>query len=119
MRVGAAIIVLSLGITAGSAQAHFLNGNKLYELCTAPAPEYLKEAQCLGYVQATADYLNSLRFVNHLPECPPTDANTRQVVDVVVNYLRDRPQDRNSDADTLVVFALTSAWKCPPQGSNP
>jgi hypothetical protein len=109
-RVG--IIALSLALTAGSAQAHFLNGNKLYELCTAP--EYLKQMECLGYVQATADYLNSMRFLNHLPECPPGEATGRQVVDVVVNYLRDRPQDRTLDADTLAVFAFASAWRCSP-----
>jgi hypothetical protein len=114
-RVG--IVALSLVLIAGSAQPAFLDGNALYEFCTSSND--LEQMQCLGYVMATADYVNLLRLYNHQPQCIPAEPSGRQVVDVVLNYLRARPQDRNLDGVFLVGAALSNAWGCYTPRSNP
>jgi len=109
-RVG--IIALCLALIAGNAQAGFLDGNQLYQFCTAS--DDLSQMQCLGYVEGVADYLNLISAENHRPLCVPVLATGRQVVDVVLNYLRDQPQNRTYDAELLVATALATAWRCSP-----
>jgi hypothetical protein len=36
-----------------------------------------------------------------------------QLRDVVANYLREKPQRRNAEADRLIYLAIRDAWPCP------
>jgi hypothetical protein len=115
IRVG--IVVLSLALIAGDAQAAFLAGNDLYEQCTSS--DFVQQIRCMSYVEGVTDYLENVRHDKHLARCVPDGTTLRQLLDAVVNYLRDQPQDRTYVANVLVVLALSKAWQCQwPDGIN-
>jgi hypothetical protein len=84
----------------------FKNGVALYEACTA-ASESAKLAFCLGYVMGVSDSLQSLHLT-----CSPKEATGQQVVDLVVNRLRDHPDVRQYVAAQEVTLALVKAFPC-------
>jgi Rap1a immunity proteins len=83
----------------------FKNGTQLYEVCTASDNE--KISFCIGYVMGVSDSLQSLHLT-----CSPKEATGRQVVDLVVDRLRDHPDVRQYVAAQEVTLALVKAFPC-------
>jgi hypothetical protein len=103
MRFGIAICILSV-LTAPSA-ALFYDGNGVYKNCTTPGN--FAEGFCIGYVTATYDSL----ILDY--ECPKSHgATTRQIADVVKQYLEKRPEVRNYPASMLLRAAIIKAFDC-------
>lgn len=61
----------------------------------------------LGYVVGAADAYGG----NVL--CIPPTVTKGQLLDVVHQFLRAKPQHRDLAADVLVLFALSEHWACP------
>lgn len=111
------MIVLDSG-----ARADFVTGNELYAICTSG--DSSDRSKCLGYVVRIADaaaynpivrkgyYTSWGSSLAQAHWCLPSDVLDTQVLDVVVNYLRDKPQFRNAGAAGIVAFALDDAWPC-------
>ena len=84
----------------------FKTGNELYQECTAAfgsPPNIL----CLGYVMAASDALESQRLI-----CRPKEVTASQAEDVIVNYLRDHPEQSHLTAYSLAKLALMSVFPC-------
>ncbi len=84
----------------------FKNGAQLYQACTA-ASESQNMAFCIGYVMGVSDSLQSLHLT-----CSPKEATGQQIVDLVVNRLRDHPDVRQYVAAQEVTLALAKAFPC-------
>lgn len=83
--------------------AIYYDGNELYEICSQPGPTF-----CLAYVSGVVDAWE----MGNNPECIRAGVNNKQLMDVVVNYLKARPQVRDSNASIVVKDAIRSAF-CP------
>jgi hypothetical protein len=84
----------------------FENGNVLYQECTA-ADSTPQNVFCTGYVTAVSDSLESQRLI-----CTPKHATAGQAIDIIVNYLRNHPEDRHLAAYSLAKLALMAAFPC-------
>ena len=84
----------------------FVTGNDLYEECTNPTGS-AKHVHCTGYVTGIADVLNMDGSV-----CLPANVTVRQIEDVIVSYLREKPQYRQISASALAGIALRKAFRC-------
>ena len=107
-----ALGMLAVGL-AGQARAagDFFDGNQLYAYCTSSV-DY-ERGLCLGYVEGVVEYMEAVRVNNDKPPCVPTGTDPKEVLDAVVNYLRDQPQDRSKAPIWSVGLAVMTAWKCP------
>jgi hypothetical protein len=94
----------SLLLVCSIAQAQYQNGNNLYADLTAKTT--VEQMFALGYIIGVTD-----SFIRR-EVCPPTDVTQGQLLDVVTNYLANRPQIRHQPADLLVVLALRQHWPC-------
>ena len=82
-------------------------GNDLLAVCSDSATG-MKMA-CVAYIASGVDSYS-------VTLCPPPAGSTRgQASDLVVQYLRDHPQERSGSAIGEVWQALSQAWPCPKQ----
>jgi hypothetical protein len=106
-------------------------GNDLLEACSMP-DNLAAEGYCIGYVVGAIEGMklgavSVLAFiapeqsgVEHLDRmsnialnfCIPADASNRQLVEVVVKYLRENPETRHETARTLIHSALVESFPC-------
>jgi hypothetical protein len=106
-------MVVALPVLAVEARAagDFFDGNQLYAYCTSSV-DY-ERGLCLGYVEGVVEYMEEVRVSNNKPHCVPSGTGAKQVLEVVVNYLRNQPQDRSKAPIWSVGLAVMTAWKCP------
>jgi Ssp1 endopeptidase immunity protein Rap1a len=87
------------------------DGNKLLAICEGDNDK--ERGVCMVYIEGVTD---EWRFVNYLtePDKPvcAADAVGKQLRDVVVNYLKAHPENRNDPAAALITDAITDAWHC-------
>jgi hypothetical protein len=112
----AAIAVVALA-TVSSARAaatyppheaghFFFNGNQLLEACDQNV------GFCLGYVAGSVDALEAQAAAQNRSSCMPNNVTTRQLTDVVHNYLRVHAENRQGPAQLLMLYALSDAFPC-------
>lgn len=98
--------------TDGRAQGHFATGNTLLRECEG---NRLNQPSCLAYMSGLADGL-ALLFELHpqssIRACVPDKVTVSQIRDVVLKYLREKPEDRHEAASTLGLLALVGAFPC-------
>ena len=81
-----------------------------------------QHANCLAYIAGVADLIGTLQGFDG-PDgkplwklaaiCMPKGADLDQTADVVLKYLKDKPEDRAGRASHLVMRALITPWRCP------
>jgi hypothetical protein len=103
--ITAAVVLLT-----SEAQAGFMDGYRLYELCTSQ--DNRDQDLCLGYVQGAVDYLEWVRREQNRPACIPLGTPAKRVENVVVSFFRDSPPARSYEAVTQVILAVSHAWNC-------
>jgi hypothetical protein len=112
MRLGALVSAVALLLpTSTSSQddgatTSFKNGTQLYQACTA-ASDPQNMSFCIGYVMGVSDSLQSLHLT-----CSSKEVTGRQVIDLVVSYLRDHPDARQYVAAQEATLALVKAFPC-------
>jgi len=115
---------LALVVHAAPAKAEFVDGNRLYRWCTTTEAEgithFQSQASCISFITGAADTISSAdRWARWKGRgkleiaCLPTNAEVRQIEDVVVAYLRNNPANRHHPAAAVVIEALSSAYPCP------
>lgn len=107
------MIGLLIALAAPDAPARNLfSGNALYASCTGSAPDRI---ECQGFIQgaiAAETYFEAVKVVPPII-CYPDGVQSQQLVEVVINHLRDHPETRQSGAGGLVVISLAKAFPCP------
>jgi hypothetical protein len=85
-----------------------------YWLRKCTSPEAYGQIECANYVRALIEYdelrgkvLGQKRFF-----CPDKDVTLGQSRDIVVKYLRDRPQEQRRPFVLLAHMALEAAFSC-------
>ena len=112
MRLGALVSAVALFLpTSAFSQddgttTSFKNGTQLYQACTA-ASDSQNVSFCIGYVMGVSDSLQGLHLT-----CSRKEVTGRQVIDLVVSYLRDHPDARQYVAAQEVTLALVKAFPC-------
>ena len=112
MKLLKAILML---VAIGGAQAHaevgFYSGNKLYNECVGNSEQ---QSIRLAYVAGAVDMMLALeQFTPNKLICNmDAAADTRQVSDIVRNYMIVHPESRHYTAASLVVIAINAAFPC-------
>jgi hypothetical protein len=84
----------------------FETGYQLYEDCNAAlgSPQNIF---CMGYVMGVSDSLDSQRLM-----CIPQEDTAAQEMSVIVDFLRNHPEERQDTAYSVVKLALMEAFPC-------
>lgn len=90
-----------------SAPAEAVTGNSLFDACERSA-----EGFCAGYILGVVDRIEDQALIEPRHICFPPGATTRQLIDVVMNYLRKHPEKRHFKASQQVWLALDEVWVC-------
>jgi len=96
---------------AAPAAAYFLDGDELINHCSATiADERFDPAVCVTYIMGAYDGFMFQRLVRNQPRCTPRNLTAGRLREVVVEYLRDNPDNRTMDASALVWNAIIAEW---------
>jgi hypothetical protein len=86
----------------------FETGRELFDLCNGRADDQRHfNDPCSAYIAGVSDVLNSQGAI-----CTPKDVTIHQTVDVILNYLCERPAQLNMAAPLLAGAALGRAFPC-------
>ncbi|TXH26481.1 MAG: hypothetical protein E6Q99_04545 [Elusimicrobia bacterium] len=126
-----AIISMLLAVASTEAGAQNLDGNTLYDACTQD--DLGKQSFCVGYILGIVEGVKWGSFLNIaavdtgmntdeanqfsdkiLGFCSPANAELRQHVDIVVQYLEAHPESRHESARWLVTEAFRKSFPCSP-----
>lgn len=107
-------IALAFAPQQGRAEtrADFESGNGMLEFCSIESD--WGQGLCMGRIEgllaglATSSVIGSPALV-----CVPKGVTNKQRLDVVVAYLRDHPDRRQTFWSVLALAALSEAWPCP------
>ena len=97
-------LILTISFSFGG----FISGNKLYE----NAIKYERDISSIdsgvyiGYVFGVFDSYDKILF------CSPYNVTGRQVFDIVFQYLKNHPEERNEAGNILILKALKEIWPC-------
>ena len=91
----------------------FWTGNDILARCEGEAND---QRDCMGYVTGASDMLGAAQTVGEARPvmCQPDNVSRKQVVDIVVRYLRNHPSNRHYLGGSLVRIALMDAFPCKP-----
>lgn len=119
---------LALAMLAATAPTHahaeFRSGNDVYRYCTRTDTNYdriYQDFMCLAYIQGAHDGLEAGAYhvtyranlnEDYLIVCVPEGVEVGQIKEIVVDYLRSHPADRNLSAAILVYAALAEVYPC-------
>jgi hypothetical protein len=107
-------LTLVFCVSASDAEAKIsgYTGNDLFSYCTGDN-EFLK-ALCTGLIIGSKDHILMTR--DYAPWyrniCVDDEVGTNQTVDVVMNYLRNYPQNRHAPYFVIMKDALIQAFPC-------
>ncbi|QLX92059.1 hypothetical protein HV221_02270 [Citrobacter freundii] len=110
------LLVIMLALLSHTARAE-MDGNKLYE--TALAYERVQDSRgrgadtlqagvFMGYVMGVSEYGQVVKTL-----CYPNNFINSQAFDLVLNYLKSKPEKRTDPSLLIVINALKSAFACP------
>lgn len=100
---------LILAICCTTAQAEFMDGNKL--LGNLKDSSYFGQGYGLGYIAGIADM--GLGVIH----CAPSNVTAGQLNDMLKNYLENTPAERHQSGDVIVNRVLKSMWPCAKRGN--
>jgi len=100
-------ILLALPFSANAA----ITGNELHAFCSGQ-----DTGLCMGIITGT---VSGFKFAElaHKKEttpliCVPDNVTNNQIIDIVKNYLRDKPGERHNSATSAILYAVRDAFPC-------
>ncbi len=97
-------------------------GNDLFDHCTADTNS-VQYSFCIAYIEGAVDMIGSLQgavaatddksFWKLNAICVPNAATIGQIVDVVIKYMKDHPEQRADKAGWIITRSLLQVWSCP------
>ena len=100
----------ALFASTADAKGEFRSGNEikagLEGWIDKGSTEYVRDAMAFGYVIGVHDALSGAVV------CSGENVTQRQVIDVVLKYMRQNPEVLDRSADQVVAAALTDVWPC-------
>ena len=101
-----AILLTTQDYSPAHAKSSFLDGNMLHSYCSSVSAR--ERSACEGYI---AGYMDML-YIFHDPAKANCDfaTNSSQMMDIVINYLKEHPEKRHHDGSSLVLTAMANAY---------
>jgi len=108
----ASVLLLLASTSVHAQRVSPLTGNDLLKWCEST--DDIDRAFCLGYIIGVTDLdgADGSMFPERRRSCVAEGANNGQVRDVVVKYLKDRPEERHILAAILIVKAMVQTFPC-------
>ena len=123
-RIGIVLCVIFLESSA-NAQVAFNTGNDLLRYCqsadaalagrgatSADTQEALGEGFCMGIIGGVRFVVTSSIMDPKYRLCIPNKVSNSQALSVVVNYMKNHPDQLNHTFSFVVLSALVDAWEC-------
>ena len=111
-----AVMTLAAAVALPQAPAHaigaFDTGNQMLAKCDAPKGS-LERGYCMGSAAAVTDMMESIGI-----NCNFAKTTVGQITDVVVQYLRNHPEDRHYTFVSLAQTALKEGFCTSATSSN-
>ena len=107
----AALVALS----AGRAEAGFVSGKDLQEICKADqvgAGDPLRSAECVGFIMGVSDTFDCTETLHGFRWNSPDKPDQHQMVKVVETWLDRHQHSLHYEADGLVAAALAETFPC-------
>lgn len=89
-----------------SAQAAFIDGNKLLEYAKEEDRTGNPSTMLYGYIAGVHDAFDSVAV------CTPPNATLGQLKAIVIKYLKENPETWANNGDKVIYFALGAAFPC-------
>ena len=105
-------LMMMLAAAPDATARNLFSGNALYESCTGLAVD---RVECQGFVQgaiAAETYFEEAKAIRPLI-CYPNGLQGQQLIEIVVDHLRNHPETRQNGAGGLVIAALQNVFPCP------
>lgn len=90
--------------------ANIMDGNQLYSLCTNT--DVVSNMMCMSYLNWISDTVDRQTIFGSKSCQPKGNLTLQQLKDVVVAWLREKPQYRHAESPSLVAAALAEAFPC-------
>jgi hypothetical protein len=110
--IAAAMLTALSSPAAADADIDAVYGDAFYAECSQAS----NRTTCDGYIAGVVEGWNLAAF-NHselMRVCLPDDNTVDQAFDVVMDYIRDRPEHRHWARSALVLIAIKEHWTCDP-----
>jgi hypothetical protein len=97
---------------AGRAEAAFLTGDRLLELCASSDAQ--DHAICSAYIVGTADAMVGMQGFTTLKSrvCFAPQVTSNALINAVIAHARQRPEDAHGSGADLVYTALATFYPC-------
>ena len=103
-------IIIIAALICGSANAEFMDGNKL--LSDMQSVDSAERMFAMGYIAGISDAGRGVH------SCPPPNVTIGQMRDAVRQHLEITPTLRHYSADIIVNHVLKKAWPCQSRGTS-
>lgn len=111
--MGLAIGVSSPGAVLAEDRLATMSGNYIHTACNSDDIGEL--SACAYYVIGILDGIKLIDTItNNNKLCIPGAVTNQQIVDVVRDYVRERPEIRHQSASTMVLASLLGQFPCSP-----
>ena len=99
-----------------------VDGNQLYkwgmEYDKYNVTHKIKNIDIVSYSMYIAYLGGVLDSYTGILICPPNNADATQFEDLVFKYLREHPEERNIQANIIIVKLLPKSWQCEKHKKN-
>jgi hypothetical protein len=112
MRRAALALAGMLVLASGQAEAAFLSGEQLLQLCHSSAAQ--DHAICSAYIVGVADALVAVEGASSLPRraCFAQTVTSNALIASVMAHAAQRPEDARGTGADLVYTALATFYPC-------
>ena len=113
------VATLLLGLLFYANITYAVTGSQLYEFCTSKSDN--SKIFCDGVIFGNAEGLQVMnrisfqrypKMFNEKLYCIPKEAPPRDIVDTVVKFLNDHPEERYQATAFITLMALSRAFPC-------
>lgn len=98
--------LLALLFFSFSAQAAFIDGNKLLEYIREEERSGNSSGMLLGYIAGVHDAFDTSVI------CTPSNATLGQLKAIVIKFLKENPEVWSKNGDNVIYIALGKAFPC-------
>ena len=104
--VFASLAISSLDVKAAD---NYMTGRDLQKFCTSKFnTDY---GYCVGFVTGVAD-IALVSPIGGIKPCHKTSIKSQQLVDIVMNYIKNNPEIKRKPARFVILSALNNAFPC-------
>ena len=115
-------LLLAVLISSSASEGiEFTDENKILTSCTELSRllhfqlelDSFEAGKCWGYISANIDVFNPVKYGSSRIVCIPEDKEPSDLVKILIEYLKEHPNDLNDPANQLIIKAFSEIYPCP------